>query len=475
MHQGTPAGGAPGAMPHRRLVIGLGLFSAISAIGGGAELILWPRGNQFVPIELIRQTPFETFLIPGLLLTGIVGGASLASSVLAWRRSRAAIDATIVAGGALTVWIVAEAAMLRAVHWLHVLYGTLGVLILWLGVVAAWRSRLPRHRWVIAVTLAETIGFMAPALTGILASKVGLGEVPLAGLVVAAGALEGLALGAGQAWAFPLPVRRGRYALVTAFGACIVWAVVMSMLLLAGRGAGVSLAIMAPLILGAAIVGLAAIGSAQWIELRHYTPLAHRWIAWTALAWAVALPLSFTPGPFVDESSPIASHVALWGSAGVLMAYVMALMTWQGVSRLAAGQALTGPSAPREHLRQLTHRQCTVRQVSPDKVEVPHVLGDQDRADASRCAHDEDVVQQALHRGPRRSARICRTRSATISSPMSTARNASWMASVSVAAPSTRFARRSSPSSRLWLFRLTAMHMPVPRSKAYGNSASGRS
>jgi hypothetical protein len=323
-----------GLLPHRELVIGLGLFSAICAMGGGIQLIVAREGNQFAPLELIEHTPFRTFLVPGFLLGGVVGGASLACAALAWRRSRAAIDATIVAGGALTVWIVAEAAMFRSIHGLHLLFGALGLSILSLGMSAAWRSGLLRHRWVGRVALAEAIGFLAPMLAGVLSSKANLREVPQGAVVVVAGFVEGLALGAGQAWAWPLPVRRFRYAMLSALGAGIVWAGVMSLRQLVGRE-GVAPPVAVAASACAALAGLAAIGSAQWIELRHHTPRASRWIAWTALAWAIALPLSFVPAPFVDESTPIASHVVLWGCAGLLMAYVMALITWQGVLRLS--------------------------------------------------------------------------------------------------------------------------------------------
>jgi hypothetical protein len=337
-----PVGAA--VLPGRSVVIGLGLLSAVSAIGGGAELVLWPHGNPYVPIELLHDTPFETFLIPGLILAGLIGGTSLACAMLAWRRSRAAIDATIVAGSALTLWIVAEVALLRTAHWLHFVYGALGLAILGLGLLAGWRSRLPRHRWVIAVTLAEAAGFMAPGIAGFLCYRAGLGGWPMAAAVAFAGMVEGLACGAGQAWAFPLPVRRLRFALLTALGAGIVWAGVLSMLLTTEGDDGVPPLILGLAIFGTAIMGLGAIGSAQWLELRHHTPRANRWILWTALAWVVALPLSFTPGPLVDESTPIASQVALWGCAGLLMAYAMALVTWQGVRRLPS--AMHGPPAP---------------------------------------------------------------------------------------------------------------------------------
>lgn len=324
------------ALPGRRLIVALTIFSSITAMAGGTALVLSRAGNEFFPLSLVAHTPFTSLLVPGLLLGVVVGGTSLACAMLAWRRSRAAVDATMLAGGALAVWILAEVAMLRGFHGLQAIYGTLGVATLALGVRAAWRSGVPRHRWVILVTLAETVGFLVPACAGIIATRAGVGGVTRAGLVIGAGLIEGLALGAGQAPAFPLPVRKTPYSLLTAVGAGVVWSSVMVLMLVVRSGAvPVPVVVLAGAL--TAVVGLAAIGSLQWIELRHHARRAHRWIPWTALAWTLALPFSFAPGPFVDESTPLGAHIALWGCGGLLMAFVMALVTWQGVRRLRGG------------------------------------------------------------------------------------------------------------------------------------------
>lgn len=188
-----------------------------------------------------------------------------------------------------------------------------------------------RRRWVVTVTLAEAIGYLAPALTGILTARAGWSERAAALAIVAAGFVEGFALGTGQARAFPFRVRRLRYALLTGVAAMVVWAIVLAMMVVAPmlpRGAAISVG------LTAGVIALATIGSAQWIELQDRVPHAHRWVGWTALAWLLALPLSFAPGPLVDEATPLAVHVVLWGAGGLLMAFVMALVTWQGVRRL---------------------------------------------------------------------------------------------------------------------------------------------
>lgn len=325
-------------MPYRRLLIGLAAFSTLSAVGGGLGLIARPGNDAYLPLELLRYTPFASFVVPGLLLAIAVGGSSLTCTICAWRRSRATIDVTLIAGGALSLWILAEVALLRAFHVLHAVYGGLGLALSGLGVLAALRSEQPRHRWTVGVTLAEAAGVMAPMSVAIAGYRAGLDETTLSLGVVAAGLVEGLALGSGQAWAFPLPLRRGRYALLTAVGAAVVWAGVLWLRPLFESDAlprGLLVAVL-PL---AAVIGLGAIGAAQWLELRKHAPAAHRFIGWTALAWAVALPLSFLPGPLLDESTPLPAQLALFFCGGVLMAYAMALVTWQGARGLIARRA----------------------------------------------------------------------------------------------------------------------------------------
>ncbi|MCA9704413.1 MAG: hypothetical protein KDK70_01035 [Myxococcales bacterium] len=343
----SPSPAAPQPSPPRRwsLVV-LTLLSALSAISGGLALVVWASSDDFVPLEVLEPTVFETFLVPGLVLMGVVGGTSLVAAIAELRRAAAAAELSLLAGGTLTVWIAAEVAMMRGFHWLQGLYGVLGLAILSLAAAACLRSGRLRPRWTVLVTAGEAVGYLAPATAGVLATRAGLTEGQQALAVVLAGPIEGLLLGLGQAFALPLPIRRLRYALWTALGAGVVWASVMSTMVLAGGEATPSPAVLVPLGIAVGAIGLVAIGGAQWLELRHHTAGAGRWIAWTALAWVIALPLSFTPGPFVDETTPLAANLVLWVCGGVLMAYAMALCTWQGARRLPAVADALRTSAP---------------------------------------------------------------------------------------------------------------------------------
>lgn len=308
-------------------------LAGLSSVAGGLMLALSLGPSAAAPpLSLLQYTPFSTFVVPGVLLAVVVGGANLAAAYLAWTRSHAAIDAALLAGGALTVWILAEAAMFRAVHGLHVACGALGLAISTLAIVQAWTSPSPRHRYVLIVTAAETFGFMAPTLVGIITTREGWAAHSQAIAVSAAGLVEGLLLGLGQGSVVPVGRRMPVFALLTACGAGVVWAVAMTTRLWIGGETAIWLQVGGGVVLG--LVGLSAMGLLQWVELRKHVSGASAWVGWTALAWTLALPFSFAAGPFVDASTPFAVHLVLWGCSGMLMAYVLALVSWQGARRL---------------------------------------------------------------------------------------------------------------------------------------------
>lgn len=139
----------------RRALLVACWFTGLTALAGGLELMIWPRGNELMPPpSMLEGTPFATFFVPGLLLAAVVGGLNVAAAVLVRRRHRFAARAAFVAGGALCVWIVVQMLMLRAFSWLHGLYLAIGVITVVMAL--AWglrrRARAPRPA-----------GFTAPA------------------------------------------------------------------------------------------------------------------------------------------------------------------------------------------------------------------------------------------------------------------------------------------------------------------------
>jgi hypothetical protein len=119
----------------------LGLGAAIC----GGLLILGPDGHFMqMPLDMLRDTPFASFLLPGILLFTCVGIYPLAVAYSlfarpAWSWPEAvnpfknmywAWAASLAAGVTLLIWIGVQMVMLHAVTFLHILYIGWGIAIL---------------------------------------------------------------------------------------------------------------------------------------------------------------------------------------------------------------------------------------------------------------------------------------------------------------------------------------------------------
>lgn len=128
-------------------------FVALTSIAGGAVMVAgaWLGADRLgippemmLPPDLLQGSPFNTYLIPGLLLSLIVGGFHVAGFILLMRHHRQAALATAAAGFSILIWIFVQTvfvpfSVLQAVYFAAGL-AELGFLLLLLGLLA------PVHR-----------------------------------------------------------------------------------------------------------------------------------------------------------------------------------------------------------------------------------------------------------------------------------------------------------------------------------------
>jgi hypothetical protein len=86
--------------------------------------------------ETLKDSPFDTFLIPGLVLCLVVGGSLLFAAFVEWTRARFAPIASLFGGSVLLVWIVVEALMVHSGRGLQVTIFGSSLLIL----IVSWRQ-----------------------------------------------------------------------------------------------------------------------------------------------------------------------------------------------------------------------------------------------------------------------------------------------------------------------------------------------
>jgi hypothetical protein len=130
-----------------RLGLGSLAFLALGAVGGGAFMIAAPDGHLMQwDTGMLAGSPFDDFLVPGLILGGLFGLGSLATIGLGLRGSPVAPFVGFAIGCAQMIWITVELAILGELSFLHPLMFGTGALIAVASVrwgwptFAAWRA-----------------------------------------------------------------------------------------------------------------------------------------------------------------------------------------------------------------------------------------------------------------------------------------------------------------------------------------------
>jgi hypothetical protein len=124
----------------------LEVFLSLGALGGGAALILGPRGEIIpLPLSALFGSPFETYFVPGLILFLVLGIGPLVAAALAWRRHPLAPLAAAAVGAALLTWLAVEIAIVGYTNDppLQIFYIFLGAAVAGLGL--GWRASLRRQ------------------------------------------------------------------------------------------------------------------------------------------------------------------------------------------------------------------------------------------------------------------------------------------------------------------------------------------
>lgn len=187
---------------------------------------------------------------------------------------------------------------------------------------ALWRE------WTLANALAEAIGLGATLLTGILVFarlEPNIGPIASALIGVALGAaVEGSVVGTAQWLVLRTPLaglRWRRWAIATAIGAGIAWALGMTLsvimaLISPNSGGGAEVQDPQGLVYYALAAGLGLVAGpvlavAQWRVLRDYLPRAGWWIPANACAWAVGMTLVFWGTSFIPASGITAPVAAI--------------------------------------------------------------------------------------------------------------------------------------------------------------------
>ncbi len=120
----------------KRLFVATGslqLFISIGAIPVGIMFIINPTGGVIMPLDILANSPFRSFLIPGIYLLMVNGLATLAGSIISFKEHIKAGMAALILGFGLIGWIVAQVYWIGLSSWLQPVYFGLGVIEVFFG------------------------------------------------------------------------------------------------------------------------------------------------------------------------------------------------------------------------------------------------------------------------------------------------------------------------------------------------------
>ena len=139
----------------KKVLIFLLAFLGAGAAFGGSVLIISPSGKLFgMPLAMLENSPFSSFLIPGIILFLVLGlvpmllvFALLKKPDYKWAEQLNFFNDmhwswsfSIYVAIALITWIQIEMFYLQSVHWSHTFYMFLAVAILFIALLPQVRS-----------------------------------------------------------------------------------------------------------------------------------------------------------------------------------------------------------------------------------------------------------------------------------------------------------------------------------------------
>ena len=121
-----------------------------------AVFIISPSGRLFgMPLSMLENSPFNDFLIPGIILFSVLGLAPIGLTIALIKKPEYkfaelfnvytdmywAWTYCIYIAFALIIWIQIEMTFLRAVHWSHTLYMFFAIAILFVTLLPQVRNQ----------------------------------------------------------------------------------------------------------------------------------------------------------------------------------------------------------------------------------------------------------------------------------------------------------------------------------------------
>lgn len=111
-----------------RIIIGLHMYVGLGALFGGISAVLNPEKPLGISTDMLANSPFTNYLVPGLFLILVLGFGNIGSSVLSIMKIKHNGISSGSMGGILVLWIVIQCYVLQTIDVLHVVFFVIGML-----------------------------------------------------------------------------------------------------------------------------------------------------------------------------------------------------------------------------------------------------------------------------------------------------------------------------------------------------------
>jgi len=125
-----------------RMLFALHLFVGIGAIGGGLAAIINPQSPMGMPTDVLKNSPFSNFLIPGVILFTILGLGNIISALIFRFNLKFQGYISSIFSWALVIFIFVQCLMINAVVFLHILFFIIGLIQAVLSMIILFEKHL---------------------------------------------------------------------------------------------------------------------------------------------------------------------------------------------------------------------------------------------------------------------------------------------------------------------------------------------
>lgn len=138
----------------RRFLMGLQFLIGISAVAGGVALIA--TNGLGMPVAWLADSPFSSYVWPGVILAVFVGGPHLGATWAMLVYSSRVSEALATAGFSLLIWVFTEISIIKHGNWLQGFYFALSLITLISVMVILRREQGIYYRQIKQISCTDT-------------------------------------------------------------------------------------------------------------------------------------------------------------------------------------------------------------------------------------------------------------------------------------------------------------------------------